>query len=37
MKSIKITVPKPCKKQEWSSEFISNKEQLCLLCSEKVY
>lgn len=36
-KSIKITVPKPCEKQEWSSEFFSNKEQLCLLCSEKVY
>jgi len=36
-KSIKIAVPKPCEKQEWSSEFISNKEQMCLLCSEKVY
>jgi len=36
-KSIKITIPKPCEKQEWSSEFISNREQLCLLCSEKVY
>ena len=36
-KSIKITVTKPCEKQEWSSEFISNREQLCLLCSEKVY
>jgi len=36
-KSIKIAVPKPCEKQEWSSEFISNKEKLCLLCSEKVF
>lgn len=36
-KSIKIDIPKPCEKQEWSSEFISNKEQLCLLCSEKVF
>ncbi|WCM41377.1 carboxypeptidase-like regulatory domain-containing protein [Flavobacterium sp. CBA20B-1] len=36
-KSIKVTVPKPCEKQEWSSEFISNREQLCLLCSEKVF
>lgn len=36
-KSIKVTIPKPCEKQEWSSEFISNREQLCLLCSEKVY
>lgn len=36
-KLVKISVPKPCKKQEWSSEFISNKEQLCLLCSEKVF
>ena len=36
-KSIKIAVPKPCEKQEWSTEFISDKEQLCLLCSEKVY
>ncbi|UUV22518.1 carboxypeptidase-like regulatory domain-containing protein [Paenimyroides aestuarii] len=36
-KSIKITIPKPCEKQEWSSEFISNREQLCLLCSEKVF
>ncbi len=36
-KSIKITVPKPCEKQEWSSEFISDKEQLCSLCSEKVF
>ena len=35
-KSIKIAVPKPCE-QEWSTEFISNREQLCLLCSEKVY
>lgn len=35
--SLKLTIPKPCEKQEWSSEFISNKEQLCLLCSEKVY
>lgn len=34
---IKITVPKSCEKQEWSSEFIFNREQLCLLCSEKVY
>lgn len=32
---IKITIPKPCEKQEWSSEFISNREQLCLLCSKK--
>lgn len=36
-KAVKITVPKSCEKQEWSSEFISNKEQLCLLCSEKVF
>lgn len=36
-KSIKITIPKPCEKQEWSTEFISNREQLCLLCSEKVF
>jgi len=36
-KSIKVTIPKPCEKQEWSSEFISNREQLCLLCSEKVF
>lgn len=36
-KSIKVTVPKPCEKQDWSSEFISNREQLCLLCSEKVF
>ena len=36
-KSIKITIPKPCEKQEWSSEFISNREQLCLLCSKKVF
>jgi len=36
-KSIKIAVPKPCEKQEWSSEFISSKEQMCLLCNEKVY
>ena len=36
-KSIKIAVPKPCEKQEWSSEFISNREQLCLLCSKKVF
>lgn len=35
--ALKLTIPKPCEKQEWSSEFISNKEQLCLLCSEKVY
>lgn len=35
--SLKITVPKPCEKQEWSSEFISNREQLCLLCNEKVF
>ena len=27
-KSIKITIPKPCEKQEWSSEFFSNKEEL---------
>lgn len=36
-KSIRITILKPCEKQEWSSEFFSNKEKLCLLCSEKVY
>jgi len=36
-KSIKITIPKPCEKQDWSSEFFSNREQLCLLCSEKVF
>jgi len=36
-KSIKIAVPNSCEKQEWSSEFISNREQLCLLCSEKVF
>lgn len=36
-KSIKITIPKPCEKQEWSSEFISSREQMCLLCSEKVF
>lgn len=36
-KSVKITIPKPCEKQEWSSEFISNREQMCLLCNEKVY
>lgn len=36
-KLLKIAVPKPCEKQEWSSEFISNREQLCLLCSEKVF
>ncbi len=30
--SLKLAIPKPCEKQEWSSEFISNKEQLCLLC-----
>jgi len=36
-KSVKILVTKPCEKQEWSKEFISNREQFCLLCSEKVY
>ncbi|SEH95149.1 hypothetical protein SAMN02927937_02346 [Paenimyroides aquimaris] len=35
--SLKLAIPKPCEKQEWSSEFISNKEEFCLLCSEKVY
>lgn len=35
--SLKLAIPKPCEKQEWSSEFFSNKEQLCLLCSEKVF
>ncbi|MBA5792009.1 hypothetical protein H1R17_03770 [Flavobacterium sp. xlx-214] len=36
-KTIKIHIPKPCEKQEWSSELISNKEKMCLLCSEKVF
>src|SRR5690606_25855161 len=36
-KTVKIIIPKPCEKQEWSSEFISDKEQLCSLCSEKVF
>lgn len=36
-KTVKIIIPKHCEKQEWSTEFISDKEQLCLLCSEKVF
>ena len=36
-KTLKIALPKPCEKQEWSSEFVSEREQLCLLCQEKVF
>ena len=36
-KTLKIALPKPCEKQAWSSEFVSEREQLCLLCQEKVF
>lgn len=36
-KKYKIHIPKACKKQAWSSDYISEKEKLCLLCSEKVF